>query len=62
MLTLLVGIANEVQFFNVFRYITFRTGGALITSALIVFIFGPAIINSPPPRHSARRSAPPTPC
>jgi phospho-N-acetylmuramoyl-pentapeptide-transferase len=30
----------------VFRYITFRTGGALITSALIVFLFGPAIIDA----------------
>jgi phospho-N-acetylmuramoyl-pentapeptide-transferase len=30
----------------VFRYITFRTGGALITSALIVFLFGPRIIDS----------------
>ena len=31
---------------NVFRYITFRTGGALMSSALIVFLFGPAIIRS----------------
>ena len=46
MLTLLVAFANEVQLFNVFRYITFRTGGALITSALIVFMFGPRIIDS----------------
>jgi phospho-N-acetylmuramoyl-pentapeptide-transferase len=46
MLTLLVGFANEVQLFNVFRYITFRTGGALITSALFVFLFGPGIIDS----------------
>jgi phospho-N-acetylmuramoyl-pentapeptide-transferase len=46
MLTLLVGFANEVQLFNVFRYITFRTGGALITAALIVFMFGPSIIDS----------------
>ncbi|MGO7206746.1 phospho-N-acetylmuramoyl-pentapeptide-transferase, partial [Rhizobium ruizarguesonis] len=28
------------------RYITFRTGAALFTSALIVFLFGPTIINS----------------
>src|SRR5690606_24068080 len=35
-----------ISVFNVFRYITFRTGGALITSALIVFLFGPAIIDS----------------
>ncbi|QDY99310.1 phospho-N-acetylmuramoyl-pentapeptide-transferase [Nitratireductor mangrovi] len=46
MLTLLVGAADQVSVFNVFRYITFRTGGALITSALIVFMFGPVIINS----------------
>ena len=46
MLTLLVDFADQVSVFNVFRYITFRTGGALITSALIVFIFGPTIINS----------------
>ena len=46
MLLLLVGFADQISAFNVFRYITFRTGGALITSALIVFLFGPAIINS----------------
>ena len=46
MLLLLVGLADQISAFNVFRYITFRTGGALITSALIVFMFGPAIINS----------------
>jgi phospho-N-acetylmuramoyl-pentapeptide-transferase len=46
MLMLLVGLADQVSIFNVFRYITFRTGAALITSALIVFMFGPMIINS----------------
>jgi phospho-N-acetylmuramoyl-pentapeptide-transferase len=30
---------------NVFRYITFRTGGAVDTAALIVFLFGPWIID-----------------
>ncbi|MCC6946552.1 MAG: phospho-N-acetylmuramoyl-pentapeptide-transferase [Bradyrhizobiaceae bacterium] len=29
---------------NVFRYITFRTGGAVITALLFVFLFGPMII------------------
>ena len=29
---------------NVFRYITFRTGGAVLTALLFVFLFGPAII------------------
>jgi len=31
---------------RLFGYITFRTGGALLTSALFVFLFGPSIIAS----------------
>src|SRR5260370_11244012 len=31
-------------FLNVFRYITFRTGGAMVTGALFVFLYGPWII------------------
>jgi len=46
MLMYLVQLSDTVSAFNVFRYITFRTGGALITAAFIVFLFGPAIINS----------------
>ena len=46
MLMLLVALADEFSVLNVFRYITFRTGGALITAAFIVFLFGPAIISS----------------
>jgi len=30
---------------NVFRYLTFRTGGAVATAALFVFLFGPWIID-----------------
>jgi len=37
-------LSSDVSILNVFRYITFRTGAALITSALIVFLFGPRII------------------
>jgi phospho-N-acetylmuramoyl-pentapeptide-transferase len=44
MLTLLSQLGDTIPVLNVFRYITFRTGGALITSAAIVFLFGPAII------------------
>ncbi|WP_062012105.1 phospho-N-acetylmuramoyl-pentapeptide-transferase [Aureimonas sp. AU4] len=44
MLSYLAALAADVQAFNVFRYITFRTGGALITSFITVFLFGPAII------------------
>ena len=41
---LLVPLAGEYQFFNLFRYITFRTGGATITALLISLLFGPAMI------------------
>ncbi|RYC12085.1 phospho-N-acetylmuramoyl-pentapeptide-transferase [Ciceribacter ferrooxidans] len=46
MLIWLVELEDHLQFFNLFRYITFRTGAALFTSALIVFLFGPAMIAS----------------
>ena len=36
--------SSDISILNLFRYITFRTGAALITSALIVFLFGPSII------------------
>src|SRR3981189_2356530 len=39
------GLAVLHTFLNVFRYITFRTGGAMVTGALFVFLFGPWIID-----------------
>ena len=39
-------LASQFSVLNVFRYITFRTGAALMTSAFVVFLFGPAIIAS----------------
>jgi phospho-N-acetylmuramoyl-pentapeptide-transferase len=39
------GLGIFRTFFNVFRYITFRTGGAMVTGALFVFLFGPWIID-----------------
>ncbi|MGH7064528.1 MAG: phospho-N-acetylmuramoyl-pentapeptide-transferase [Stellaceae bacterium] len=36
--------ADRVPGFNLFRYITFRSGGAVVTALLISFVFGPAII------------------
>jgi phospho-N-acetylmuramoyl-pentapeptide-transferase len=38
-------LAEDIQFFNLFRYLTFRTGGAIMTSLLICFVFGPTVIN-----------------
>jgi phospho-N-acetylmuramoyl-pentapeptide-transferase len=46
MLYWLTELTSELSAFNIFRYITFRTGGALITALLFVFLFGPAIIKS----------------
>ena len=39
------GLGALHSFLNVFRYITFRTGGAMVTAALFVFLFGPWIID-----------------
>ncbi len=42
---LLVPLSDDIFFFNVFRYLTFRTGGAIMTALIIAFILGPRIIN-----------------
>src|SRR3979411_1513124 len=39
------GFAMFRTFLNVFRYITFRTGGALVTGGVLFFLFGPWIID-----------------
>ncbi|OQW52244.1 phospho-N-acetylmuramoyl-pentapeptide-transferase [Candidatus Raskinella chloraquaticus] len=44
MLTLLSAYGDQFQPFNLFRYITFRTVGATVSSLAFVFLFGPAII------------------
>ena len=59
MLHWLAQFAPELSVFNV-RYITFRTGGALITALLFVFLFGPSdplLAHSPGqgPAHPQRR-------
>ncbi len=36
--------ADQFQIFNLFNYITFRVGGAVMTSMLIAFVFGPKLI------------------
>jgi phospho-N-acetylmuramoyl-pentapeptide-transferase len=45
MLYELVAFSEQIGPLNVFRYITFRTGGAIMTALLFVFLFGPAIID-----------------
>ncbi len=45
MLYELTNFSDQISALNVFRYITFRTGGALMTAALFVFLFGPSMID-----------------
>jgi phospho-N-acetylmuramoyl-pentapeptide-transferase len=44
MLYFLYPLSDQFQAFNLFRYITFRSGGAVLTALLISFICGPHII------------------
>ncbi len=41
---LLAPLADDFTFFNLFRFLTFRTGGAVMTALFLSFVFGPAII------------------
>ena len=45
MLYELVNFSDQIGALNVFRYITFRTGGAIFTALLFVLLFGPGIID-----------------
>jgi phospho-N-acetylmuramoyl-pentapeptide-transferase len=72
MLYALVHFSDQIGPLNVFRYITFRTGGAIMTALLFVFLFGPAIIDllrvkqgkgqpireDGPPTHFAKKGTP----
>ena len=41
---LLVPLAEELPLFNLFRYLTFRTGGSVVTAMIISFLAGPSLI------------------
>ncbi|MFX0545553.1 phospho-N-acetylmuramoyl-pentapeptide-transferase [Roseovarius sp. S1116L3] len=45
MLYWLTALSDGGDFFNLFRYITFRTGGAFLTALIFGFLFGPPLIN-----------------
>jgi phospho-N-acetylmuramoyl-pentapeptide-transferase len=45
MFYLLVELSDKLSILNVFRYITFRTGGSVITGLLFVFLFGQTMIH-----------------
>lgn len=42
--SLLTPLADDYLFFNLFRYLTFRTGGAIMTSLVICFVMAPRFI------------------
>ena len=42
---LLEPFASDFRFFNLFRYLTFRTGGAIMTALLIGLVFGRPLID-----------------
>lgn len=41
---LLYPLAEDFSIFNLFRYLTFRTGGAIMTALIISFLIGPGVI------------------
>lgn len=41
---LLYPLANQFFIFNLFKYLTFRTGGAMMTAMIVSFAIGPAVI------------------
>jgi phospho-N-acetylmuramoyl-pentapeptide-transferase len=42
---LLYPLTEEIGFFNLFRYITFRSGAAVVTALLVSFLLGPWLID-----------------
>ena len=46
MLYWLVDFSDQIGALNVFKYITFRTGGAIFTALVFVLLFGPGIIDT----------------
>jgi phospho-N-acetylmuramoyl-pentapeptide-transferase len=71
---LLFPLADEFGLFNLFRYLTFRTGGAVLTALVISFVVGPTLIRwlrmrqghgqpireDGPPSHLVRKQGTPT--
>ena len=41
---ILTSLTDDVSALNVFRYLTTRTGGAVLTALFFIFVFGPRII------------------
>ena len=48
-------LAGDLGFLNLFRYLTFRTGGAVMTALIVCFLFGGPVIRWLKTRHRADR-------
>jgi hypothetical protein len=46
MLFELVRLSDQINALNIFRYISFRTGGAIVTALLLVLLLGPALVDA----------------
>ena len=42
---LLFPLADQVSFFNLFKYLTFRSGGAVVTALIVSLVLGPKVIS-----------------
>jgi len=42
--SLFTSLSTDYAVFNVFRYLTFRTGASIVTALVVCFIFGPTLI------------------
>jgi len=51
---ILFPLAEEFAILNVFRYLTFRTGGAIMTALIVSFLFGPVLIRMLKNRQSSQ--------
>ena len=55
---LLFPLADEISIFNLFRYLTFRTGGAVLTALIISFLGNPFVTMDPKATLSQKKVRP----
>ena len=55
---LLYPLSDQYSVLNIFKYLTFRTGGAIFTALILCFLIGPIFIHLlKDKQHAASRSA-----
>jgi len=43
---LLFPLSESIGFFNIFQYLTFRAGAAIVTALVVSFLVGPVLIRT----------------